>query len=118
MICTQCQKDIADNSSFCQFCGAMQRVVPPCPPRFPKRLMRSVTDRKIAGVCGGIAEYFEVDSSIVRLLWVLVVLLPIPFVPAFLGYFVAWLVMPKAPMPLFGTMRPQPITVPNSTQTA
>jgi phage shock protein C len=58
--------------------------------------MRSTKDRKIAGVCGGIAEYFDVDSSIVRLMWVLAVVLPIPFVPAFLGYFIAWIVMPKA----------------------
>ena len=34
-----------------------------------KKLYRSVTDKKIAGVCGGIAEYFEVDSTIIRLAW-------------------------------------------------
>jgi phage shock protein C len=58
-------------------------------------LRRSITDKKIAGVCGGIAEYFDIDSSIVRLFWVLAVVLPIPFVPAFIGYLVAWMVMPK-----------------------
>lgn len=36
-----------------------------------KRLYRSKTDSKISGVCGGIAEYFAVDPTIVRLLWVL-----------------------------------------------
>src|SRR5688572_9927157 len=36
-----------------------------------KRLTRSATDRKIAGVCGGIADYFEVDSTPVRLLWII-----------------------------------------------
>lgn len=36
-----------------------------------KRLYRSRTDRKIAGVCGGIANYFEVDPTFVRLLWIL-----------------------------------------------
>jgi phage shock protein C len=79
--------------------------------------MRSVADRRIAGVCGGIAEYFEVDSSIVRLIWVLAVLMPIPLVPAFLGYFVAWVVMPKAPMSA-GIRVPPPVIIPNSTQTA
>lgn len=34
-----------------------------------KRLYRSKHDQKLAGVCGGIAEYFEIDSTIVRLLW-------------------------------------------------
>ena len=36
-----------------------------------KRLTKSATDKKIAGVCGGIAEYANIDPTIVRLLWVL-----------------------------------------------
>lgn len=39
-----------------------------------KKLYKSYTDRKILGVCGGIAEYFAIDSTLVRLLWVLFVL--------------------------------------------
>jgi len=62
--------------------------------------MRSAVDCKIAGVCGGIAEYLEIDSTIVRLIWILLVLMPVPIVPAFVGYFVAWLVMPMAPYPV------------------
>jgi phage shock protein PspC (stress-responsive transcriptional regulator) len=118
MFCRNCQKDIADFSSFCPFCGAPQQAPSSGPSRAPKRLMRSATNRKIAGVCGGIAEYLDLDSTIVRLIWVLLVILPIPLVPAFLGYFVAWLVMPKAP--LYGPAASQqpPIIIPNSTQTA
>ena len=86
--------------------------------RVCKRLMRSVKDRKIAGVCGGIAEYLDVDSTIIRLLWVLAIILPIPLVPAFLGYFVAWLVMPEAPVCSFNTAPQRPVTVPNSPQGA
>ena len=40
-----------------------------------KRLHRSLTDRKIAGVCGGIAEYLGWDTTLVRLLWVILTLL-------------------------------------------
>lgn len=36
-----------------------------------KKIYRSATDVKISGVCGGIAEYFDVDATIIRLLWVL-----------------------------------------------
>lgn len=36
-----------------------------------KKLYRSATEKKISGVCGGIAEYFDVDATIIRLLWVL-----------------------------------------------
>ncbi|MDD5492201.1 MAG: PspC domain-containing protein [bacterium] len=40
-----------------------------------KRLYRSETDRKIAGVCGGIAEYFDIDPAIVRIIFVALILL-------------------------------------------
>lgn len=97
MTCGYCQREIADYSNFCYFCGARQRVSPAGCPRATKRLMRSTVDSKIAGVCGGIAEYLEVDSTLVRLIWVLAVLMPVPVVPAFVGYFVAWLILPLAP---------------------
>jgi phage shock protein C len=116
MICMQCQREIADHSNFCHFCGARQEAPPSCPPRPPRRLMRSVMDRKIAGVCGGIAEYLEVDSTIIRLLWVLAIILPIPLVPAFLGYFVAWLVMPEARLACYDRPPQRPETMPNSPQ--
>jgi phage shock protein C len=116
MNCGHCQRDIADDSNFCYFCGARQPVPPAGPPRATKRLMRSAVDRKIAGVCGGIAEYFEVDSTLVRLIWVLAVLMPVPVVPALIGYFVAWLVIPLA-LPV-SAAPPGPATAPNSTQAA
>jgi len=106
MICAHCQRDIADYSNFCYFCGARQHCAPGGPPRASRRLMRSVVDRKIAGVCGGIAEYLEVDSTLVRLVWILLVLMPVPLVPALIGYFVAWIVMPQAPLPVTTTPPP------------
>jgi len=100
MVCGNCQREIAEYSNFCYFCGARQHAAPPGPPRASRRLTRSVVDCKIAGVCGGIAEYLEIDSTLVRLIWVLLILMPVPLVPAFVGYFVAWLVMPQAPYPV------------------
>ena len=38
------------------------------------KLYKSVKDRKLTGVCGGIAEYFDIDSSIVRIVWLVLVL--------------------------------------------
>jgi phage shock protein C len=118
MNCRHCQREISDVSSFCPFCGAPQQIPSYASPGAPKRLKRSVSDRKIAGVCGGIAEYFDIDSTIVRLIWVLLVILPIPLVPAFLGYFIAWIVMPKAPLYLPAASQQPPIIIPNSAQTA
>jgi phage shock protein C len=60
-----------------------------------KRLYRSVTDRKIAGVCGGLAEYFDIDPVVVRLIAV-VLLLPGGF-PGLLPYIVMWVIVPEAP---------------------
>jgi len=59
-----------------------------------KRLYRSRKDYMIAGVCGGIAEYFEVDSTLVRLLTVLVFLLG---GAGLLVYLIAWVIIPKNP---------------------
>jgi phage shock protein C len=63
-----------------------------------KRLMRSSTDSEIGGVCGGLAEYFEADPGIVR---ILVTLLTIAsgFVFGVLSYLVAWVILPLAPTP-------------------
>ncbi len=100
MICANCQREIAEYSNFCYYCGSRQQAAPPPRPSMvQKRLMRSATDVKIAGVCAGFAEYFGVDPTIIRLVWVLLVLVPVPILPAFLGYIVAWIVMPKAPLP-------------------
>lgn len=98
MLCGNCRREIADYSNFCYFCGSRQAVAAPGQPRVAqKRLMRSVTDRKIAGVCGGVADYLEMDSSVVRIIWVLLAIFPIPL-SAVLGYLVAWMVMPEAPV--------------------
>jgi phage shock protein C len=117
MICGNCQRELADYSNFCYYCGARQQAAPYGPPRASKRLMRSVVDCKVAGVCGGIAEYLELDSTLVRVIWVLLVLMPVPVVPAFIGYFVAWLVMPKAPYPMPAAPPVQP-NAPHSAQPA
>lgn len=60
-----------------------------------KKLYKSNTDKKISGVCGGIAEYFEIDSTIIRILWVMLAL----FVGSgILAYIIAALVMPNHPV--------------------
>lgn len=55
-----------------------------------KRLLKSVTDKKICGVCGGIAEYLDVDSTFIRLLWVIFACM---FGSGVLAYLLAAIVM-------------------------
>lgn len=59
-----------------------------------KKLYKSRTDKKLCGVCGGIAEYFGIDSTMIRLGWVIAVCV---FGTGILAYFLADLVMPDAP---------------------
>ncbi len=56
-----------------------------------KRLQRSRTEKMIGGVCGGLAEYFSVDPTIVRILWVLITLLG---GAGIILYVVLWVIMP------------------------
>ncbi|HXM99851.1 MAG TPA: PspC domain-containing protein [Candidatus Dormibacteraeota bacterium] len=56
--------------------------------------MRSSTDKKIAGVCGGLAEYFDIDSTVIRLIWVLALLCALT---GGLVYLILWIVLPVAP---------------------
>jgi len=116
MNCPHCQREIADYSNFCYFCGSRQYAAPGGGAIAAKRLMRSSIDRKIAGVCGGVAEYFEVDSTIVRLVWVLLVFMPVPVVPAIVVYLIAWIVVPLAPLP--ATPVAPAVNAPHSPQTA
>ncbi|WP_067561780.1 PspC domain-containing protein [Nocardia acidivorans] len=57
-----------------------------------KRLTRSSQDKWIAGVCGGLAEYFGISAGLVRILFVLSCLLP---GPQFVLYLILWVVIPK-----------------------
>lgn len=61
----------------------------------PKRLYRSRIDRRIAGVCGGIAQYINLDVTIVRLLWVLFCLAG---GSGLIAYIAAAIIIPEEPM--------------------
>ena len=59
-----------------------------------KKLYRSITDKKIAGVCGGIAKYLNMDPTVIRVLWAILSLF------AFIGvvaYIVCALIIPEEP---------------------
>jgi phage shock protein C len=92
MFCAHCGREIADSSNFCSVCGGRQRQR-----TSQKQLTLSATDKKMAGVCGGIAEYLDVDPTIVRLVWVALSVVPGGFVGGALAYVLAWIIIPKAP---------------------
>jgi len=59
-----------------------------------KRIYRSGKERILGGVCGGIGEYFDVDPTIIRLLWVLFAL---GAGTGILVYIIAWIIIPRNP---------------------
>jgi phage shock protein C len=100
MTCSNCQRSIAEGSNFCYNCGAKQaaQASPVTGPAYEtggrKRLVRSTTDKKLAGVCGGLADYFDLDVTIIRVIWLLAVLCAGCGV---LAYLILWIVLPAAP---------------------
>ncbi len=90
MFCSHCGREIADSSNYCASCGAQQRQRVSY-----KQLTLSATDSKIAGVCGGIAEYLDVDPTVVRLIWLVLSIVPGGIVGGVVAYLLAWIIIPK-----------------------
>jgi phage shock protein PspC (stress-responsive transcriptional regulator) len=59
------------------------------------RLYRSINNRRFAGICGGLAEYFNVDSFLIRTIWVISIF--VTHFATLIAYFVAWAVIPENP---------------------
>lgn len=93
MVCSDCGREIVGFSNYCSACGARQRRRVSY-----KHLTLSATDSKIAGVCGGIGEYLDVDPTIVRLIWAALSVVPGGLVGGVLAYLLAWIMIPKAPV--------------------
>jgi phage shock protein C len=103
MFCTRCGTQLADEARYCTSCGNPTSIqfqsLPPDPPMqyaietAPRRLRRNIAKKKLAGVCAGFADYFGMDITLMRLIWVGLLIMP-PNV-GIIGYIVAWAVLPK-----------------------
>ena len=103
MFCTQCGTHLAEDARFCTFCGkptlvsyqpdvsgapGMPYIMEPA-----RRLHRILAKKKIAGVSAGYAEYFGMDITLMRLIWIGLLIMP-PYV-GLIAYIVSWVVLPK-----------------------
>ena len=91
MTCTRCAREIDDDSLFCRFCGASVRESGE-----RRKLTRLSAEGRIAGVCAGLADYFQTDVALVRLAWVILSILPGAIIGGVLAYAIAWIVVPDA----------------------
>ena len=57
-----------------------------------RKLFLSDINKKIGGVCGGIGEYFNIDATLIRLLWVLLIFAA---GTGILAYLIAWIIIPR-----------------------
>ena len=100
MFCNTCGRSIAADANFCAGCG--KQVAGRTPSR---SLQLPRTGKVIAGVCAGFANYFDLDVTVIRILWVLAVIFAGTGV---LAYLICWLVIPKEPeyLPPIPTQQP------------
>lgn len=98
MYCSNCGRQLEDQARFCSECGTPKSQVPPKPSqRYEQPPLSRIRNGKIAGVCGGVARYFDMDVTLVRILWLFAAIFP-P-VPGIIAYIVCWIVMPMDPLP-------------------
>ena len=69
-------------------------------------LRRSTTDKWMAGICGGMAEYFQVDAALVRLVWVIGSIFCGAIIGGILAYALAWIIIPRSPDTVISTPVP------------
>jgi phage shock protein C len=93
MYCASCSFPLEAEDYFCRRCGCKTATGATVEVSVKRRLQRAEQDRKLAGVCGGVARYFNRDPRVIRALWVGASLLP--FSPGSIAYGICWAVMPK-----------------------
>lgn len=93
MFCTGCGREITEGDNYCPQCGKPKnpdrREFVQAPER---RLVRIMSEKKIAGVCAGVARYLSVDPTLVRVVWLVLALL---YGTGLIAYLIAWIAMPK-----------------------
>jgi phage shock protein C len=93
MYCWSCGRQLEEVANYCSTCGAARAVLTHSAGSCRETSFRRIREgKKIAGVCGGVARYFDIDVTLVRILWILLTICP-PL-PGLIAYVVCWIAMP------------------------
>ncbi len=96
MYCTSCGRQLEIVDRFCSQCGQVARQSEPRTQggsTRPRRLVRPMREKNIAGVCAGFARYLDVDVTLLRILWLCIAIFTGGL--GFVAYLICWIVMPK-----------------------
>lgn len=107
MYCTNCGNAMTDADRFCAQCGkAASAQAPPQPQYAPRpRMSRYMAEKKIAGVCAGIARHMGWDVTLVRVAFLAAILFKGLGV---IAYLIGWIAMPRDDEPAFNAAPPPP----------
>jgi len=83
--CKNCGKELKEDDKYCPSCGTPVNI---------EKLYRSKQDAKLLGVCGGLGEYFNIDSNLIRLITAILIL-STGIIPGLLIYFIAGMIIPE-----------------------
>lgn len=98
MFCTQCGKQLPGSVNFCSQCGQETPESIGRRAQARKKLYRSRYDHKIAGICGGLADYMNSDPTLIRVLAVASFLFSGGL--TLLLYLIAWIIVEEEPVML------------------
>ncbi len=107
MYCNACGTALSDMARFCSNCGRAVAY-----PHNHSRLVRPRIERKIGGVCAGIAHHLDLDISLVRILWIFLTFAS-GFLPGVVAYILAWIIIPEElalPAAPYAVSPQQPVT--------
>jgi len=99
MYCTRCGSELRIADKFCFECGAATANALTFSRGGAAYLSRPVLNRKVGGVCAGFARYLQIDVTLARIIALILLLWPVPFIGG-IAYLIAWMVMPQDPVPL------------------